>query len=159
MNRAHAGPNFLKGGTMVVLMGAALAAQAQRTDLTVTATVLKHASMQVVAQPDAVVVTSEDIARGFVDVPGTAQFVVQSNTRDGYLLNFVSQGDFFRQTVVLGLIANQVQLGAGGGVVAQAPAGSGMTRMALDLGFRFVLSQSARQGVYSWPLRLSVAPL
>ncbi|WP_309679275.1 hypothetical protein [Polaromonas sp.] len=126
--------------------------------LLVSATVLKHASLQVLVQPASVHVTAADIARGYVDVPNPAQVAVQSNTPNGYLLTFESQGEFLRHTLVKGL-GPDVQLGASGGGVSQRAAGRGMSKTLLDLGFRFVLSDSARQGVYAWPLRLSVAPL
>lgn len=126
--------------------------------LQVSATILKHASLQVMAQPSSVVVTAADIARGYVDVSSPAQVAVQSNTQGGYVLMFESQGEFLRQTLVKGL-GTDVQLSASGGGVAQRGAGRGMSKTLLDLGFRFILSESARQGVYAWPMRLSVTPL
>ncbi|MES2942689.1 MAG: hypothetical protein V4772_07460 [Pseudomonadota bacterium] len=128
------------------------------TKLLVTATVLKHASLQVLAQPGSVILTAVDIARGYVDVSSPAQVAVMSNTQGGYMLMFDSQGEFLRQTLVKGL-STDVQLGASGGGVAQRSSGRGMSKTLIDLGFRFVLSESARQGVYPWPLRLSVTPL
>lgn len=126
--------------------------------LLVTATILKHASLQVLAQPASVMVTAADIARGYVDVLSPAQVVVKSNTGGGYMLMFESHGEFLRQTVVKGLGAD-VQLGPSGGGVTQRPAGRGMSQTQLDIGYRFVLSESARQGVYAWPVRLSVTPI
>ena len=131
---------------------------ASETKLTVSATVLKHASLQVLAQPASVVITAADMARGYVDVPSPAQVTVQSNTQDGYLLMFENQGEFFRETLVKGLDSD-VQVSAGGGGVAQRSLGGGMRKNLLNLGFRFVLSDSARLGVYAWPMRLSVTPL
>jgi hypothetical protein len=128
------------------------------TKLAVVATVLKHASLQVLAQPGSVVLTAADIARGYIDVSSPAQVAVMSNTQGGYMLMFDSQGEFLRQTLVKGLNTD-VQLGASGGGVAQRTSGRGMSKTLLDLGFRFMLSESARQGVYPWPLRLSVTPL
>lgn len=150
--------SVLVGVAFLGLAAVSLTAGAAETKLAVTATVLKHASLQVVSQPGSVSVTAADIARGYVDVPATAQIMVKSNTQDGYLLTFTSQGDFFRQALVRGL-ANDVQLGPDGGGVAQKASGRGMTRTELDLGFRFVLSASAQQGVYAWPMRMSVTPL
>lgn len=152
--------------TRMVVVGAAFlglaagssVAGATESKLVVTATVLKHASLQMVSQPGSVSVTTADIARGYVDVPATAQITVKSNTQDGYLLTFASQGDFFRHAMVKGL-GSDVQLGPEGGGVAQKASGRGMTRTELDLGFRFVLSASAQQGVYAWPMRVSVTPL
>jgi hypothetical protein len=124
--------------------------------LTVSATILKRTTLKVLAQPSAVVVTANDIARGYVDVPTPAQVAIQSNAPDGYLLDFESEGDFMRQTLVRGL-ANDVQLSPAGGAIAQR--GAGVTRITLALGFRFLLSESARQGTYSWPMRISATPL
>lgn len=148
----------LIGAALLGLSAAPLSALAADTKLTVSATVLKHASMQVVAQPGSVVITAEDISRGYVDVPSPSQITVQSNTQAGYMLMFASQGDFIRHTLVRGL-SSDLQLSADGGVVAQPAAASGLTRTALNLGYRFVLSPAAQQGVYAWPMRVSVAPL
>lgn len=126
--------------------------------LQVSVTVLKHASLKVLAQPSSVIVTAADIAKGYVDVAAPASIQVRSNTQEGYLLMFESQGDFMRQTVVKGL-ANDVQISTAGGGVAQNTAGKGMRQAQLELGFRFVLAESAQQGVYPWPMRLSVTPL
>lgn len=134
------------------------AATAGDVKLTVTATVLKHASLNVLAQPSSVVVTEADIARGYVDVPTPTQVAIKSNTSGGYMLAFASQGDFMRQILVRGL-SSDVQVGPAGGAIMQSSTGSGMTRTTLDLGFRFVLAESAHQGTYPWPMRLSVTPL
>lgn len=142
----------------VGLLGAPTAAlaDAQQFQLTVSATVLKRASLKVVAQPSAVVITEADLERGYVEVASPAQLAIRNNSAEGYLLVFASDGDFLRQARVRGLGA-EVQIGAGGGVVRQ-PGGSTGTRV-LDLGFRFELSPTARAGVYAWPMQISVVPL
>jgi len=138
--------------------GVATAAGSAETKLTVTATILKRATLKTLAQPSSVVVTAADIARGYVDVPASAQVAIQNNSRAGYLLEFASQGDFMRQILVRGL-ATDVELSPAGGAVMQPSSGSGVTRATLALGFRFVLSESAQQGIYAWPMQLSVTPL
>jgi len=148
----------LIGGLSVSLLGAGLAlAGSEGAQLLLTATVLKHASLKVLAQPASVVVTAADIAQGYVDVPSHVQVAIQSNSQDGYMLMFASEGDFMRQTLVRGL-GNDVQLDMAGGGVARGPEGRGIGKATLDIGFRFVLSESAHQGVYAWPMRLSVTP-
>jgi hypothetical protein len=139
-------------------LGPAAAAGSAETKLTVTATILKRASLKVLAQPSSVVVTAADVARGYVDVSAPAQVAVQSNSSSGYMLEFSSEGDFMRQTLVKGL-GTDVQLSPAGGAVMQRSSSSGVTRTTLALGFRFLLSESAQQGTYSWPMRLSVTPL
>lgn len=126
--------------------------------LTVSATVLKRTTMKVVAQPASVVVTADDITRGYVEVPATVQVAIQTNSPTGYLLEFGSHDNFMRQIRVTGL-DNEVQLGSAGGVVTQAAPGHGMRNATLSLGFRFMLSEGARQGVYPWPMQLTVASL
>jgi len=141
------------------LLCAPLVAGAGSSDakLSVTATILKHASLKILNQPASVVVTAADIVRGYVDVPAPAQVAIQNNS-SGYMLSFSSQGDFMRQILVRGL-GSDVQLSPAGGIVTQSGPDRGVTRTTLDLGFRFVLSESARQGVYAWPMHLSVMPL
>ena len=142
------------------LLGASLGVAANENErkLQVSATIAKYASLRVLMQPPFIVVTADDIAQGYVDVAGPAQVAVQNNTQSGYMLVFESQGEFLRQTLVKGLNTD-LQLGATGGSVAQRGVGRGMSKTLLDLGFRFVLSDSAQQGVYAWPLRFSVTPL
>ena len=141
-----------------VLLASGSAVAGSETKLTVTATILKRATLKTLAQPSSVVVTAADIARGYVDVPAAAQLAIQNNSLSGYLLEFAAQGDFMRQIMVKGL-GNDVQLSPAGGAVMQPSTGSGVTRTTLALGFRFVLSESAREGTYTWPMRLSVTPL
>lgn len=124
--------------------------------IAISATVLGRASLQVLAQPAGVVVTPADIARGYVDIPVPAHVAIQTNSRTGYVLDFASQGDFVRQILVRGL-ANDVQLSPSGGTVVQTT--SGATRATLALGFRFMLAETTQQGIYPWPVRLSVTAL
>jgi hypothetical protein len=151
-------------GIAAILLGAAFVgsfaapAAAASTELQVTAYVMKRATLQVLAQPTSVVLTQDDIARGWVDVPATAQLAVQSNSGEGYMLEFTNQGDFVRQVLVKGLDTD-VQVGAAGGAVMQRAKGRGVTRATLNLGFRILLSASARQGSYSWPMRVAIAPI
>ena len=126
--------------------------------LTVTATVMKHASLQVLAQPTSVVVTAADIVLGYVDVPSPSHVAILSNSQSGYMLMFAIEGEFLRQILVRGL-GSDVQLDSAGGGVARRPEGRGMSKATLNLAFRFMLSDSAKQGVYAWPMRLSVTAL
>lgn len=141
-----------------MLMPVLAEAGSSEAKLAVSATVMKHASLKVLAQPVSVVVTAADIAHGYVDVSSPSQVAIQSNSQNGYLLVFATEGEFMRQTLVSGL-GNDVQLDGAGGGVARSPEGPGMSKATLALMFRFILSESARQGVYAWPMRLSVAAL
>jgi len=146
--------------SMALLMVAPAPAGAdeQPAKMTVSATVLKHATLKVLAQPASIVVTAADIARGYVDVAAPAQVAIKSNSARGYMLEFAAEAEFTRQIEVRGL-GSPVQLGPTGGAVMQPPAGPGITRATLELGFRFILADSARAGTYPWPMQLSVTPI
>ena len=132
------------------------AAAADQAKLTVSATVLKRASLKVLAQPTSLTLTEADVARGYIEVPAPAQVAVKNNSNEGYMLVVANRGDFVRRLRVRGL-GDEVQIGASGGFVRQ-PGGPVVTRV-LDLGFRFELSESAQPGVYPWPVQLSVTPI
>lgn len=142
---------------ILVVLGAFASAHAGETQLNVTATVVKSARLKVLAQPASVVVTAADLARGYVDVPADSQVAIESNT-NGYMLEFSNAGDFMRQILVRGLNGD-VQLSPAGGLVTQRPGATGVSKTTLALGYRFLLAESARQGTYAWPMRLSVTPL
>lgn len=142
---------------LVASMACPTVALADSAAVAVSATILPHASLQVLAQPSAVVVTPQDIARGYVEVPAHARVAVKNNT-PGYMLVFSGEGDFVRQVRVSGLGAD-VQMGAGGGVVTRSTPGRGMNNTVLDIGFRFELAAGTQQGVYPWPIQMSVVPL
>jgi hypothetical protein len=161
--RTFRSPPFARVMAALLVLGAAamggpVAAEGAASKLMMTVTVAKKASLEILSQPPALVVTEEDVARGYVEVASPAQLAVRSNSQSGYVLMFEHRGDFARETLVRGL-SNDVQLGSGGGVVPQPAAGRGMSRTTLDLGFRFALSKAVTPGVHPWPLQVSVAPL
>lgn len=131
---------------------------ANELGLAVTATIAKRATLKVLAQPATVVVTAADIARGYVEVPGRARVAIRSNSQAGYMFVFSSEADFVRHMRVSGL-GNEVQIGAGGGVVPQSGSAQGVTQATLELGFRFELAANAREGTYAWPVHMSVVPI
>lgn len=146
------------GMALLMIAPTAEVAHADQARVQVSATVLKHASLKVLAQPASVVVTAADIARGYVDVPAPAQVAIKSNSARGYMLEFANDGDFINSILVKGL-SNDLQLSPAGGAVMQPYSGHGVTRTTLDLGFRFMLAKSAQAGTYPWPLHLSVTPI
>lgn len=155
--RQHAARSAALAVGLAAFLACPGAALADSTGVTVSATILKHASLQVLAQPTSVVVTPLDVARGYVDVPAPARVRVRNNT-GSYALVFAEESEFIRQVRVSGLGAD-VQMGAGGGSVTRSTPGHGMNNSVLDMGFRFELAAGTREGVYPWPIRMSVVPL
>lgn len=143
--------------TALGLLAGPAITHADSVGVSARATILKHASLQVLALPASVVITPRDIERGYVDVPARARLAIRNNT-PGYMLVFAGGGDFIRQIRVSGLGAD-VQMGADGGSVTRSTPGLGMNNSVLDLGFRFELAAGTLQGVYPWPVQLSVVAL
>lgn len=135
----------------------AAAAGGSEAKLTVSATIRQYAYLRVIAQPTSVVVTAADLRRGYVDANAPMRVAVKSNSA-GYMLIFAGHGEFVRQIRVRGL-DNEVQMGPSGGAISQSGYLRGITDSALDLSFRFELSAGAEEGVYPWPMQLSVVPL
>lgn len=133
-------------------------AAADQLKLPVSATIAKRATLKVLAQPATVVISADDIARGYVEVASRAQVSIRSNSPRGYMLVFANEGDFLRQMRVRGL-GNEIQVGPGGGIVPQGASAQGVTQATLELGFRFELNPNARQGTYAWPVQISIAPI
>ena len=144
--------------TVLGLAGAARTAIAADARLAVSATVLKHASLTVLSQPQSLLITSADIARGYVALPGAVQMTVRNNSHSGYMLVFDVDAAFVDATRVRGLQSN-IQLSATGGFVPLSASGHGMSTRTHNLGLIFLLSPSAREGIYLWPMRVSVVPM
>ena len=119
---------------------------------TVSTTVPARASIETVSQPRVLSVSAEDVARGYVDVPG--RYHVSHNDRSGYLLQFAPLGGIAREVQVRG-VGGAWSLG-GGTVEVYRPGDSFEQDVALE--FRFVLAEGTRPGTFGWPLELSVQP-
>ena len=121
----------------------------------VTATVPSRATLRVLHQERTLVVTTEDVARGYVDAPAASRIEVRNNSRGGCLLVFegVAGPDApFGRVSVRGL-GRDVEIGPGGGFVPHSYAPAPVTE---ELSYRFSLSRDARPGTYPWPLQVSV---
>lgn len=129
-------------------------AQGAQAPLAITVTVPRHTSLRV-AQPDSLVVSEEDLARGWIDIARPIEVIVQSNARQGYTLAFERQGGSVREVQVQGL--GEPLLVLGGATLASRPAaGQGLWRELLTLRYRFVLAPDARAGRHKWPVRISL---
>ncbi|MBE7939692.1 hypothetical protein IM725_03780 [Ramlibacter aquaticus] len=156
-NRFSEASAYALAAVVLGALHAPLPALADSLTVPVSATILPHASVQVLAQPSTVVLTAKDIERGYVELPSRLRLAVKNNT-PGYMLVFAGEGDFVRQVRVSGL-GSDVQMGAGGGGVTLRTPGRGMNQSLLDIGFRLELAQGVQQGVYPWPFQVSVVPL
>jgi hypothetical protein len=123
----------------------------------VGALVRPMARVDVRTAPLAVDVSATDIARGYVEVNMPMELEVQSNSRNGYVLNVMPRTNLFSQVQVRGL-DGPAELGPDGGAVVQRWQPEERRRN-LSLTYRFVLQQGVQPGSYPWPLQIDVAPL
>lgn len=136
------------GGLLGGLFASPALADPTRARFRVTVSVPASATVSVVGQTDALVVSEEDAARGFVVVP--VRYRVTHNTRRGYLLQIAPR---------LGL-ASQVDVrGLGSGVVLREQPielhRTGTDRVDdLALELRVSLEPGVRPGRYALPVEL-----
>jgi len=122
----------------------------------VSAVVRPHVSLKVMQQPHELIITNADTLRGYVYVPSAAIIEVKNNSRSGYLLVFTGLSGPFKEVFVDGL-SHAAHITSDGGWVLQPDAGR--APVAMQLGYRFILSKGAMPGTYSWPLTVSASPL
>lgn len=115
----------------------------------VSVEVVARTIMTVDTQPAAVEVTSNDVARGYVDVPQAVAFHVRSNAANGYTVQFQPvSGPFSRAYVNWGNA--QATVGADGAWLSE-PYQQGTTSGTFNV--RLALAQGAEPGNYAWPVR------
>jgi hypothetical protein len=121
----------------------------------VTATVLARASMKILRQASELVVTTADVARGYVEIKGASLIEIRNNSQAGFLIAFEGLCAPFREVLVQGF-ENEVQISSGIGWIPQRYTKGTVT---MDLSYRFVLGENAEAGTYSWPLAISAMPM
>ncbi|MGV8056521.1 MAG: hypothetical protein AB2L12_00575 [Smithellaceae bacterium] len=125
--------------------------------INISATVTERTTMKTLNQIPLVVVTNNDIRRGYVDIPAASTIAVRSNNPRGYLLllEIMKGSTNYFDTVTVNIGGQETQLLPGGGYIPQPYLSGEVTK---EISYRFILSKDAQPGTYSWPLILSIAP-
>jgi hypothetical protein len=110
---------------------------------------LPHGYIVLEHQAQAVDVTDEDVARGFVDVRGGSRIVVTTRSGGRYALDFAAHGTVFRTAQIEGF-GRPVALGTRGAAPIEHEAPAGTTTIAVS--YRFHLAPGMAPGTYAWPL-------
>jgi hypothetical protein len=137
----------------VLLATAGVRADTRHTQFVVRATVPAQATVEALEQPSHLWLSTDDIARGFKDVP--ARYLVASNGSRGWLLRLSPRLGVTRRIEVRGLPGEVVV--RDDSVEVYRPRTRGPQDLALD--YRFVLASDARPGRYELPVHLSATPL
>jgi hypothetical protein len=126
-------------------------AAADGTTLAVWAIGLPHGYIVMEHQAKVIDVTSEDVARGFVQIVGGSRLVVVTRSQSRYAVHFAPRGVLFRSVQIEG-IGRTVELGAQGGTVVQRDVPAGKAVVAVN--YRFRLAPGTVPGTYAWPLEI-----
>jgi hypothetical protein len=128
----------------------------QTASMQVSVTVIANTKVRTDYQATQLKITEADVTRGYIDAPAASRFLVSTNSRSGYHMEFYPIGNLFESVQIEGL-GNAVRLGADGGTIVQRdPLLPNMTH---ELSYRFILRPDVQSGSYQWPLLLSVRPL
>lgn len=133
--------------------GHAQAAEA-RAFMAVTATVVDSVSIRSVHQAKNLVITPQDVERGYVEVPGGSRFEIRN--KRPCLFEFRAVENIFRSVKVTGL-QGTTEFGSDGALLLQGSFGNGLA--SVEVGYRFELAPGVSPGAYNWPLSLTVLPL
>ena len=104
-----------------------------------------------VSQAHMINITAADIARGYVDIDQATVLNVQTNSRDGYYLNFEAGNHPFSEIWVMDQ-SRTTLLSNGNGYIHQDNTSSKETKR---LSYRFILPKLLPPGSYDWPLIVS----
>ena len=124
--------------------------------LLVGATVQAVARIQSASVPAQILISENDVRRGYVEVAQPASLLVNSNSPDGIALDLLTLNPMMTSMIVSGLASEQ-SLGAGGGTLIRRWQHAQSIR--LSLRFKFMLTPGIAPGRYAWPLSVDVRPL
>ena len=138
-------------------MSAPLYAGSNTAQMNVSVQVIERTILTIETQPATVSVTTDDIARGYVDVPQAVAFRIRSNSREGYALTF--------QPVSFPFAAAEVRWGAQAAMVERSDWMPSLTHpyqqggSAGSLAVRLRLDAGVEPGSYAWPLHVAASSL
>jgi hypothetical protein len=148
---------LLLGALGVFLVAAAGWAGGKKASggIAVRATVRPYARVETVSHPQTLVVTKEDVKRGYVVVIEGGGLTVRTNST-GYLVTVELRGELPIVVAELSGFGASRSLGPDGGTIQRYTGGPG--RESIDMGWRFHLVEGATPGIYEWPARITVTP-
>jgi len=148
---------MLRSVGVVLLLAGMAGADARAADsqagFLVSATVPERVSIEAIDQPSRLVISADDVLRGYKDV--SARYLVSHNTERGWLLRLSPRVGLTRQVEVRGL-GGRVVLEDEGIEVFRAGE-SGRERLSLE--YRLVLDPAALPGTYELPFQVSATTL
>lgn len=151
-DRSRAGLSLLAGVVSAFLGASSLNAGSTSAPMTVSVQVIGRAILSIESAPRQIEITADDVARGYVDLPGSIILRVRTNSRSGYLLQASNAGPAF--------ISAELSFGDATMKVVeeswiQRPYASGGDRLSIHARLR--LAPMTTAGAYTLPLAFSAS--
>jgi hypothetical protein len=121
----------------------------------VTSVVKRVARVKVLQQQQQIVITSENIAQGYLEMSAASRLEVRNSSLAGYMITFEVQEGPFRQVVIRGL-GTELHISFGSGWLLMPHS---RTPELLELTYRFILPADVRPGTYPWPIQISASAI
>ena len=128
-------------------------AASSSSGLKLTTRVLPVVKYEIILQKKNVLITEDDIRRGYIDVRDAVIFSVVTNSVNGYVLIFFAGRDTFKEIEVF-CDSVFTQIDDANNEIYMPPAG--MRPAVKELSFRFYLSDNFLPGVYDWPVAFAI---
>jgi hypothetical protein len=117
--------------------------------------VKRVARVKVLQQQQQIVITSENIAQGYLEMHAASRLEVRNSSLAGYMITFEVQEGPFRHVFIRGLgIELHISFGSGWLLMPHS-----RTPELLELTYRFILPADARPGTYPWPIQISASAI
>ena len=125
-----------------------------RAQMTVSATVVETVTLRTLHQARDLIITAQDVERGYVEVSAASRFQLSGNSLS--VLEFRPRGAIVGSFSVT-LPEGSARFGPEGGTLLQKPRQSGASTV--DVAYRFELAAGTKPGAYPWPLSLTILPI
>jgi hypothetical protein len=120
-----------------------------------SASVRRVSRITILHQQQEMVITAQDIANGYLDLPDASSVEVKNSSPAGYMLAFDVGGGPFRQIYVRGL-KNELQISFDRGWVIMPYS---RTPEQLVLTYRFMLAADTTPGIYPFPVQITASAI
>ena len=141
---------------LFIIVPCAFAQRTASAEMRVSAVVVARCLLHVDSAPEFLNVSSEDVARGFVDLAVPLQFTVRTNDPLGYVLEFAMPDGVVRAIEIRGPDFEVTVTGSEGWIVRPFV---GSAPFASRLKLRARLTPGTTPGSYPWQLAVSARPV
>ena len=145
---------FIAIALLLALARTANGASASQSRVVITANVLARVQLTVLRQPGMIVVSEQDVRRGYVDAESPVLTELRSNTPKGCIITIESDSPAVREMEVK-TMGRTVSVHSPGGMIVLPVSG----RQSVLFSFRFFLAKDALPGTYAWPVQINAMPL